>query len=103
MIQSITLPVNYLIMMSLFVLAGSHAPADVVMADHGPYARQFLTALEQTDTFRLHVTTAAQASQQMRQGTLVAVITVPAGFDRAVTHGARIGIPATINDLNQDL
>ena len=27
--QSITLPVNYLIMMSLFVLAGSHAPTAV--------------------------------------------------------------------------
>ena len=26
LLQSVTLPVNYLIMMSLFVLAGSHAP-----------------------------------------------------------------------------
>jgi ABC-2 type transport system permease protein len=103
MIQSVTLPVNYLIMMALFVLSGSHAPTAVVMADHGPYARQFLTALEQAHSFRLHVTTAAEAAQQMRQGTLVAVVTIPAGFDRAVTHGTPIAIPATINNLNQDL
>src|SRR5260370_18835301 len=88
LVQSITLPVNYLIMMSLFVLAGSHAPTAVVMNDHGPYARQFVTAMRQAHSFRLQATTAAAARQQLRAGTLVAVVTIPAVVHRA---GARHG------------
>lgn len=45
LVQSISLPVNYMIMMVLFVLAGSHTPAAVVMHDRGPYAQQFVAAL----------------------------------------------------------
>ncbi len=85
LVQSITLPVNYLIMMSLFVLAGSHAPTAVVMNDNGPYARQFVTTMSQADSFRLEVTSAAAARQQLRAGNLVAVVTIPAGFDKAVS------------------
>ncbi len=103
LVQSVTLPVNYLIMMSLFVLAGSHAPTAVVMNDHGPYARQFVTAMRQAHSFRLEVTTAAAARQQLHTGTLVAVVTIPAGFDQAVSHHQRMAIPVQVNNLDQDL
>jgi ABC-2 type transport system permease protein len=102
-LQSVTLPVNYLIMMSLFVLAGSHAPTAVVMQDHGPYARQFVTAMRDARSFRLDIETAAQARAQMRQGTLVAVVTIPADFDRAVAHRQAVRVPVTINNLDEDL
>jgi ABC-type multidrug transport system permease subunit len=103
LIQSITLPVNYLIMMSLFVLAGSHAPTVVVMHDHGPYARQFVAAMQQAHSFRLSTATAAQARAQMAQGTLVAVVTIPATFDAAVSHHRWVQIPVMINNLDEDL
>ena len=103
LIQSITLPVNYLIMMSLFVLAGSHAPTAVVMYDHGPYARQFVTEMRQAASFRLEVTSAAAARQQIRAGSLVAVVTIPAGFDQAVARHQRMAIPVQVNNLDQDL
>jgi ABC-type multidrug transport system permease subunit len=103
LVQSVTLPVNYLIMMSLFVLAGSHAPTAVVMNDHGPYARQFVTAMRQADSFRLEFTSAAAARQQMHAGTLVAVVTIPAGFDRAVARHQAMAIPVQVNNLDEDL
>jgi ABC-2 type transport system permease protein len=103
LLQSVTLPVNYLIMMSLFVLAGSHAPTAVVMNDHGPYARQFVTAMRQAQSFRLEVTSAAAARQQLRAGTLVAVVTIPAAFDRAVARHRPMAVPVEINNLDQDL
>jgi ABC-2 type transport system permease protein len=103
LVQSVTLPVNYLIMMSLFVLAGSHAPTDVVMNDHGPYARQFVTAMRQAHSFRLDVVTAATARAQMRQGTLVAVVTIPAGFDQAIAQHELVAVPVQVNNLNEDL
>ena len=103
LIQSVTLPVNYLIMMSLFVLAGSHAPTAVVMNDHGPYARQFVAAMRQADSFRLEVTSVATARQQLRAGNLVAVVTIPAGFEHAAAHHLRMAIPVEVNNLDEDL
>src|SRR6516225_4385922 len=69
LIQSVSLPVNYLIMMSLFVLAGSHAPTAVVMYDHGPYARQFVTEMRQAASFRLEVTIVASEQDAYRHDT----------------------------------
>jgi ABC-2 type transport system permease protein len=103
LIQSVSLPVNYLIMMSLFVLAGSHAPTAVVMNDHGPYARQFVTAMRQADSFRLEVTSAATARRQLHAGSLVAVVTIPAAFEQAVAHHQRMAIPVEVNNLDEDL
>src|SRR6516225_1610755 len=103
LVQSISLPVNYLIMMSLFVLAGSHAPTAVVMNDHGRYARQFVAAMRQAGSFRLEVTSAATARRQLRAGNLVAVVTVPAGFEQAVARHQRMAIPVEVNNLDEDL
>jgi len=103
LVQSISLPVNYLIMMSLFVLAGSHAPTAVVMYDHGPYARQFVSTMSHAGSFRLEVTSAAAARQQLRAGNLVAVVTIPAGFDKAVSAHQRMAIPVQVNNLDEDL
>lgn len=103
MLQSVSLPINYLIMMSLFALSGSAAPTAVVMLDHGRYAQQFLASMERSDSFRLNVETAQQASSQMHQGTLVAVVTIPANFDRAVARNQPVQVPMQVNNLDEDL
>src|SRR5690348_5136488 len=103
LIQSVSLPVNYLIMMSLFVLAGSHAPTAVVMHDHGRYARQFVATMRQAHSFNLEVTTESAARAQMRAGTLVAIVTIPAGFEAAAAHNRPMSVPVQINNLNEDL
>lgn len=103
LIQSISLPVNYLIMMSLYVLAGSHAPTAVIMQDHGPYAQQFVQAMAHSDSYRLEVETAKQAAAQMKAGTLVSVVTIPPYFDRAMTLGRHATILEKVNNLNADL
>jgi ABC-2 type transport system permease protein len=103
LIQSISLPVNYLIMMCLYVLAGSHAPTAVVLQDHGPHARQFVAAMAHSASYRLEVETARQAAAQMRAGTLVSVVTIPHGFDRSVNAGEPVRIWQKVNNLNADL
>ena len=44
-IVGVFLPVNVLILMSLFALGGSKAPTVVVMEDDGPYAQQLYAAI----------------------------------------------------------
>ena len=58
-IISVFLPMNFLILMSLFVLSGGHAPTAVVMQDSGPYAQRFYDAMSHAHSFRLQKTSAA--------------------------------------------
>jgi ABC-2 type transport system permease protein len=103
LLQCITLPVNYLILLSLFALAGSNAPTAVVMQDRGPYALAFVQAMRAAHSFDIRLETAAQARREYRAGTLVSVVTIPADFDDAVIQGQPIAIPFQVNNLNEDL
>src|SRR2546425_5903303 len=80
-ILSVFLPVNFLILMSLFVLSGSNAPTAVVMQDTGPYAHQFYSAMSTAHSFRLQIMRAPQAHSLLLGGKLVAVVTIPPDFD----------------------
>ena len=103
MLQSITLPVNYLIMMALFVLAGSNAPTAVVMLDHGVYAQQFVAAMQRTHTYRIEVESQQQANAQMNGGTLVSEVVIPRDFDQAIAARHPVSVWFKVNNLNQDL
>jgi ABC-2 type transport system permease protein len=101
--QTITLPINYCIMLILFVLSGSNAPTAVVMQDQGPYARAFYAAMGQSHSFSLRQLPAGEARAELQAGTLVAVVTIPADFDEAVSQRRAVRIPVQINNLNEDL
>jgi ABC-2 type transport system permease protein len=103
LVQAFTLPVNYLLMMVLFVLAGGAQPTAVVMQDHGYYARQFVAALEESRTYKVTVESQAQADAQMQAGKLVTEVTIPPGFDQAVARHQRMMVPVMFNNLNEDL
>ena len=101
-IVSIFLPVNFLIMMSLFVLAGSHAPTAVVMLDNGPYAHQFYNAMNNAHSFSLRTASAQEASNLIAGGKVVAVVTIPADFDERVSENQPVQVGVQINNLNTD-
>jgi ABC-2 type transport system permease protein len=103
LIQCITLPVNYLILLSLFVLSGSNAPTAVVMQDRGPYAQAFYDAMSQAHSFRLLTLSAQEARAELQEGTLVAVVTLPSDFDARVARGEPVQLQVQINNLNTDL
>ncbi len=103
LLQTISLPVNYLIMLSLFVLSASNAPTAVVLQDQGPYAQAFVRAMSEAHAFRLFMMPAPEADAQLYQGTLVAVVTIPPTFDKALSHHQPIQIAVQINNVNEDL
>ncbi len=96
------LPVNVLILMSLFVLGGSQAPTAVVMNDTGPYAQAFYDAMSHAHSFRLQQTSAAEASRLITQGRIVAVVTIPADFDTRLRQNQPVQVGVQINNLNTD-
>lgn len=102
-LQTITLPVNYLILLSLFALSGSNAPVAVVMKDNGYYAQAFVRAMEQARSFSVRVEPEAQAEQEYQGGTLVGVLVIPANFDAAVITGQAVQLPFSVDNIHQDL
>src|SRR3989440_2895587 len=96
------IPVNVLILLSLFVLGGSQAPTAVVMQDSGPYAQQFYAAMNQAHSFRLQRATAAEAQDLISAGKIVAVVTIPPNFDARIAHNQPVQVDVQINNLNTD-
>lgn len=96
------IPINFLLLFILIALTGGRAPTAVVMNDQGPMARQFVSAMGGANSFSLHVTTAAQARQEIEQGSIVAIVTIPSSFDDDLRTGRPIELPVLINNLNVD-
>ena len=61
-IISVFVPVNILILLSLFAISGGQAPTAVVMNDTGPYARQFYNSMSHAHSFILQTATASDAA-----------------------------------------
>ncbi len=96
--------VTFLLLVSLFGLTGSRAPTGVVDADHGPLAQHFLDDLGKAHrSFSLRPMSADAAARALRNGDLVAVITIPAGFSTAVLHGDTVALPVDIDNVDADL
>ncbi|HLG62371.1 MAG TPA: ABC transporter permease [Ktedonosporobacter sp.] len=102
LIAGIFMPVNVLLMMSLFVLAGSHAPTAVVMHDTGPYAQAFYRAMDGAHSFSLSTANAEDAQNLITEGKVVAVVTIPSDFDARVRANEPVQIGVQINNLNTD-
>ena len=101
-VLSLFVPVNVLILMSLFVLAGSNAPTAVVMEDQGPYAQAFYQAMSQAHSFRLQTASAVEAEHLITAGQIVAVVTIHANFDAKIQQNQPVQVGVKINNLNTD-
>ena len=80
----VILPVNFLILMSLFVLSGGQAPTAVVMQDSGPYAQQFYDAMAHAHSFILQKKSAQEAEALIQEGRIVTTVTIPPDFDTRI-------------------
>src|SRR5919204_1741787 len=102
MLTSIIIPVNFLLLFLLFALTGGQAPTAVVLEDKGPYAQQFVSAMEHSHSFIIQQTTASDAQNLIQKGQIVAIVTVPPNFDAALTSGAQVELPVVVNNLDVD-
>src|SRR5439155_22974875 len=82
MITSVIIPINFLLLFLLFALTGA-----IVLEDKGPYAQQFLSAMQHSHSFIIQQTTAVDAQNLMKKGQVVAIITVPNNFDPLLRTG----------------
>lgn len=102
LVAGTVIPINFLLLFILIALTGGRAPTAVVMNDQGPMARRFVSTMAGTDSFSLHEATAPQALQEIEQGSIVAIVTIPSSFDDDLRAGRPIELPVLVNNLNVD-
>ena len=98
------LPINLLLLLSLFALTGYNAPTALVMGEDTSLARSYVQALEDThNSFELRRMSLEDAQLELRHARLVAILEVPRGFEAAVNSGATVPINLTLDNVNLDL
>ena len=95
---------TFLVLVSLFGLTGSRAPTAIVNLDRGPLGRSFVAQLEAAHhSFDLRPMSSTEAEQQIRDGNLVAVITIPKNFSVEVRHGETALLSVAVDNIDTDL
>jgi len=98
------LPINLLLLLSLFALTGYNAPTGLVLGEDTPLARAYVEALRDThNSFELRPMDLATAQRQLEHARLVAIIEIPPGFDAGVRAGRTVPVNLTIDNVNLDL
>ena len=102
LLTSVIIPINFLLLFLLFALTGGQAPTALVLEDKGPYAQQFVSAMEHSHSFIIRESSASDAENLIQKGLVVAIVTVPANFDAALKSGNQVELSVVINNLNVD-
>ncbi|HEU0133082.1 MAG TPA: ABC transporter permease [Mycobacteriales bacterium] len=103
-ILALVLPVNLLLLLSLFALTGYRAPTALVLGEDTPHARAFVQALDDTHhSFDLRPMDLATAQRKLKEARLVAIVEIPPGFDAGVRAGRTVPVNLTIDNVNVDL
>ena len=103
-IFALVLPLNLMLLMSLFALTGYNAPTGLVMGEDTPRARAFVQALRDAhNSFALRPMERDAALELLRRGRLVAVIEIPNGFDATVAGGGIATVQLTVDNVNLDM
>jgi ABC-2 type transport system permease protein len=101
---ALLLPLNLLLLLSLFALTGYRAPTGLVVDDVSPQAAKFVAALEAAHhSFALQPMTADQAARDLKAGRLVATIQIPTGFGASVQQGDSPFVILTVDNVNRDM
>jgi ABC-2 type transport system permease protein len=96
--------VTFLFLVGLFGMTGSFAPTAIIVADRGPYAKEFVAQLETAHhSFDLRVMDQASAQAALDRGDLVAIITIPKDFSDAVAHGKETTVKVQVDNVNTDM
>lgn len=101
-ILAILIPINFLILFSLFALSGARVPVTVYQGHGGRLGTTMVQSLTSSHTFRMTLVSRQSAGvRALKRQTSVASIQIPKlPVTGQLTH--RVAMPVTINNLNTD-
>jgi len=96
--------VTFLLLVSLFGLTGSRAPAAIVDNDGSAAAAHLIADIANAHhSFSLRHMDPQSADTALQRGELVAVVTVPKGFSQAIQRGDTVALPVKVDNVDADL
>jgi ABC-2 type transport system permease protein len=99
-IQAIT----FIFLVNFFGMTGAFAPTALIDNDKGYYAKAFINSLNQAHhSFNLQFMDEKTARQKVKQGKLVAIITIPEGFSEAIDNGETTPLSVVVDNLDTDM
>jgi ABC-2 type transport system permease protein len=102
-IMSIVIPLNFLIISSLFALGGGTVSVAVVSHDAGPYAQAFVRSLDNSFTYKvLMVSNQSTADSMLNSGTIIGVVTIPSNFDSSISAHQNASVSLLVNNYDSD-
>jgi len=102
-IMSIVIPLNFLIISSLFAIGGGTVPLAVVSHDPGPQAQSLVQALNSSYTYRpVLVSSQADAQSMLNSGAVIGILTIPQNFDSTVNSNQNATVTLQVNNFESD-
>jgi hypothetical protein len=101
---ALLLPVNLLLLLSLFALTGYRAPTAIVVAEPSALSTSFVESLDAAHhSFDLRPMPLDTARRRLQRGQLVAILEIPASFDADVRRGRTPTLALTVDNVNVDI
>lgn len=96
--------VTFIFLVNFFGMTGAFAPTALIDKDKGYYAKAFIRNLENAHhSFNLKYMDEQAAMKAVKQGKLVAMITIPEGFSEAIDNGETIPLNVVVDNLDTDM
>lgn len=102
-VLAILIPLNFLILFSLFALSGARVPVAVFLGDSGRAGAAMVQSLQSTHTFRMTIVhSPEEGAKAIANQTSVASVRIPSDLAKALRGNGHVRLPVTLNNLNSD-
>ncbi|MGH7203174.1 MAG: ABC transporter permease [Candidatus Levyibacteriota bacterium] len=99
-IQAIT----FIFLVNFFGTTGAFAPTALIDNDKGYYAKAFIQNLEHAHhSFTLKSMDEQSAQQAVKDGKIVAIITIPKGFSEAIDNRETVPLNVVVDNIDTDM
>lgn len=99
-IQAIT----FIFLVNFFGMTGAFAPTALIDHDRGVYSNIFIENLQAAHhSFNIQFMNEKQAKEAVKQGNIVAIITIPKGFTQGIVNGKTIPVSVTVDNIDTDM
>lgn len=96
--------ITFIFLVNFFGMTGAFAPTALIDNDKGYYAKAFIQHLNNAHhAFALKYMDEATALENVKQGKLVAVITIPKGFSDAIDNSKTIPLKVVVDNIDTDM
>lgn len=103
-ILTVVQAITFIFLVNFFGMAGAFAPTALIDKDKGFYAHALTKKLENTHhSFAIKNMDEKSAQKAVKDGKIVAMITIPQGFSEAIDNGETMPLEVIVDNIDTDM